>query len=66
MRDKDLHTDEPALSQDIAENLERAEELLLEAFGLLKDCMPAALAGAIATQVIEDLVSLAAPQPHLH
>lgn len=61
-----LHPDEPALPQDIADNLERAEELLIEAFGLLNGCMPSSLAGAIATQVIEDLVSLETPQSPSH
>jgi hypothetical protein len=64
--DLSIKEEEAGLSGDLAEKLERAEELLLEAFGVLKECMPPALAGAIATQVIEDLVSLESSQSQSH
>lgn len=49
--------DETVLPADVEERLERAEELLIEAFELLKNCMPPVLASMIATQIIEDLAS---------
>jgi hypothetical protein len=64
--DLGIEDEESGLSGGLVEKLERAEELLIEAFGVLKDCMPPALAGAIATQVIEDLVSLESSQSQSH
>jgi hypothetical protein len=53
---------EPFLSGDVSENLERAEELLIEAFDTLKQCLPQVLACAIAPQIIEDLALLETTQ----
>lgn len=59
--------DEPVLpDDDLAESLGRAEDLLIEAFDVLKSCMPVNLACVIAIQVIEDLASLETSQAQSH